>query len=86
MSNVNKPPHPRDWLKLWHAGMGDYVTVVSNNCMYCDGKVNVLDPTQYVLYRHNGDSFNGYEAHHYLCGARADFYFDPQIAQQQQGE
>jgi hypothetical protein len=54
--------------------------------MYCEEKVDVLDPREYMLERQNGDSFNGYEAHHYLCAARAAYYYIPEDNQQQQEE
>jgi len=67
-------PHPREWVKVWHDGAKDYVVLVGNTCRYCDEKVDVLDPKEYALARKDGDSFNGWEAHHYLCEIRFDEY------------
>lgn len=77
MSLLHNKPHPREWVKVWHDGIKEYVVLVGNTCMYCKEKVDVLEPREYALHRQNGDSFNGWEAHHYLCKIRFD-EFGPQ--------
>jgi len=67
-------PHPSEQLKIWHSELNDWVLCVDHTCMYCNELVKISDVGEYFLLRRNGDSFYGYEAHHYLCAKKAIHY------------